>query len=343
MKKPLFALIVLLVSLLTIEGIARLLEPQSPARTMPLPIPGQPSPQTRALLQAEAEHQQLPPVALSVDEERGWGLPASSLSMEGTIPVRTNMLGLRGPEIQDKQPGEIRLFTLGDSSIYGQGVPEEAVFSSEAARILREKWQLPVTAVIGGIPGYSSDQALKLLQKLGPLVKPDRVVIGALWSDLYAGDSHFHQEKTALQQLASYRILLSLLAPLLPAQKVGYMEGRQDIGFDSGPPPRTSLKDFKKNLQQLVEETEKLGAKPVFVILPAPLDFDTVPPPASVQQYREAIKTLSEQENAPLLDGPARFAAAGGTVAHFGDQVHPNAQGHLLLGRLLADAMEAAP
>ncbi|HNH49220.1 MAG TPA: GDSL-type esterase/lipase family protein, partial [Myxococcota bacterium] len=274
------------------------------------------------------------------DEERGWGLPAGTVGMEGGVPVRYNSLGLRGPEVVPREPGEERLLTLGDSSIYGQAVPEDAVFSSVAAVALSKNWHRPVTAVIGGVPGYSSTQALALLKKLGQRVSPTWVVIGTLWSDVYAGDARgMEDEKNFLRKLAFYRVSVQLLSPWLSPQKVGYMQGREDIGGQDGPPPRTSLDDYHKNLTEMVAEAKKIGARPAFIILPAPMDFDKMPPPDVVESYRNQLRELAAQESAPLLDGPALFEKAGGTVAHFGDQVHPNANGHMLLGTLLADVI----
>ncbi len=342
MKKLAFSLLAIVIALLLLEVGARAYEAALPHREMPLPLPGRATAEELAGMEAAAaaRRKELPPVRLSADEERGWGLPAGTVGMEGGVPVRYNTLGLRGPEVAPRASGEERLLTLGDSSIYGQAVPEDAVFSSVAAVALQKSWNRPVTAVIGGVPGYSSTQALALLKKLGRRVEPTWVVIGTLWSDVYAGDARqMEEEKNLLHQLAFYRLSVLLLSPWLNPQKVGYMQGRQDIGGQDGPPPRTSLDDYHKNLTEMVAEAKKIGARPAFVILPAPLDFDKMPPPDVVERYRNQLRELAAQESAPLLDGPLLFEKAGGTVAHFGDQVHPNANGHQLLGKLLADVI----
>jgi lysophospholipase L1-like esterase len=342
MKKLAFSLLAIVIALLLLEAGARGYEAALPRREMPLPLPGRATAEELAGMEARAAalRKDLPPIPLSADEERGWGLPAGTVGQEGGVPVRYNSLGLRGPELLPREPGEERLFTLGDSSIYGQAVPEDAVFSSVAAVALRKSWGRPVTAVIGGVPGYSSSQSLALLKKLGQRVQPTWVVIGSLWSDVYSGDARrMEEEKNFLRQFALYRLSVVLLSPWLSPEKVGYLRGREDIGRDNGPPPRTSLEDYRKNLEEMVAEAKKLGARPAFVILPAPLDFDSMPPPETVGGYRQEIRELAAREGAPLLDGPLLFAKEGGTVAHFGDQVHPNANGHLILGKLLADVI----
>ena len=342
MKKLAFSLLALVLALLLMEAGARAYMASLPRREMPLPLPGRATAEELAGMEARAAalRKELAPVPLSADEERGWGLPAGTVGVEGGVPVRYNSLGLRGPELAPREPGEERIFTLGDSSIYGQAVPEDAVFSSVAAVELRKTWGRPVTAVIGGVPGYNSTQSLALLKKLGPRVQPTWVVIGSLWSDAYSGTAReMEAEKNLLRKLALYRLSVVALSPWLSPQKVGYLRGREDIGRENGPPPRTSLEDYQKNLAAMVAEAKSLGARPAFVILPAPLDFDSMPLPEVVETYRQQLRELAAKEGAPLLDGPLQFPKAGGTVAHFGDQVHPNANGHLLLGQLLADAI----
>lgn len=341
MKKIAFSLLTVLLCLLALEGLSRLWEGAQPRRQMPLPLPGRANREELATMQAQARQEgSLPPIPLSADEERGWGLPAGTVGVEGNIPVRYNRLGLRGPEVSPRAADEERLFTLGDSSIYGQAVPEDAVFSSVAAKALSQTWGRPVSAVIGGVPGYSSTQAEALLRKLGKEVQPTWVIIGTLWSDVYPENARtLQQQADFLRKFAIYRVGVSLLTPWLAPQKVGYLNGRGDVGGGDGVPARTSLEEYRKNLETMVQETLSLGARPAVLILPAPLDFDPVPPPATVLEYRDVLRELASRYHAPLVDGPRDFPAAGGTVAHFGDQVHPNANGHLLLGQLLAKAL----
>lgn len=343
-RRPAFVFITVMVGLVLCEAAARGLESLSPKRSLPLPIPGQVSGAEAAALsrKMQAARAQLPPIPLVPDETSGWALPAGAVGQEGTIVVRYNALGLRGPELGERSDGEERLLTLGDSSIYGQAVAENQVFSSVAADLLGKAWGRPVTPVIGGVPGYSSDQSLLLLKKLGARVEPTWVIIGSLWSDVYAKDARdWERTRSFLSQFASYRLLLRGLTPLLSPQKVGYMDGREDVGaLSNGPPPRTPLSDYRANLQAMVEETRKIGAKPAFLILPAPLDFDTLPPPETVLAYRNVMRDVATEAAAPIVDGPALFVSHGATVAYFGDQVHPNGYGHRLLGELLAEQLE---
>ena len=86
---------------------------------------------------------------------RAWALSPGSEMVETNVHVRVNALALRGPELAEKQPNEIRLMTLGDSSVFGFGVEEADVFGAVAASYLSSEWARPVVPVNGGTPGYT--------------------------------------------------------------------------------------------------------------------------------------------------------------------------------------------
>ena len=78
-------------------------------------------------------------------------------------------------------------------------------------------------------------------------------------------------------------------------------------------------------------------------MLPAPMDFNTGPPPETIQRYREVMRMVARSARAPLLDGPAYFRRQGANITHFKDQIHPNRKGHQLLGRGLAEIVGRMP
>ena len=81
-----------------------------------------------------------------------------------------------------------------------------------------------------------------------------------------------------------------------------------------------------------------------FLVLPAPIDLDSVPPPVTIQAYRYAMKRVAEANHAPLVDGSKLFKDMKVTITYFLDNVHPSPEGHRLLGQALAQALiEAGP
>jgi len=269
---------------------------------------------------------------------RAWALPPNTTMVETNVAVRVNSLALRGAEVATKGPHERRILTLGDSSVFGFGVDEDAIFSSVAARKLSEQWQRSVTSINGATPGYTSVQALHTLEDVGALVQPDFVVIATLWSDLFQTDTPVERSGGQRHPLAAYRLSVRLLSPWLSAPTVGWVQGH--VGAEQlGRSARVGLERYTRTLQQLVDLSRKLGAKPVILVLPAPIDLDAEPTPALITGYREALKRVAGENNLLVVDGVATFVENRATNSEFFDQVHPSSSGHRMLGEALAQVL----
>ncbi|MCA9233461.1 MAG: hypothetical protein KDA57_22670 [Planctomycetales bacterium] len=93
--------------------------------------------------------------------------------------IRTNRLGLRGPEItSEAEQGPV--YFLGDSFTFGLGVAEEQTFVGQIRRSISE-----TTVVNGGIVDYGPRQALAQLRALGPAINPRIVVYCLYTNDVY--------------------------------------------------------------------------------------------------------------------------------------------------------------
>ncbi len=332
-----------------VEGVAWLYERSTwvEERTHPVAGPGQHLDFNKA---AEENRRQLEQggTALVSDPRMKWGLEPGSVRKRGKATFRVNSLGLRGPELAPKGDGELRLMSLGDSSIYGDGVPEKDVFIEVGADLLAHAWEVPVTGVIGGVPGHDTTQSMALLAKVGRQVQPDWVVIGNIWSDIFHDrgrqltvEGRADTISGPLRGLATYRVLRRLLSPWLRAREVGFLSGREDVGtLDGSRSSRVLLSEYIQNLRELTAQIEGLGAKPAFLILPAPMDLDPVPPPEAVLAYREAMRQAAAAAGAPLVDGPALFQERGVSIGYWTDQVHPDRPGHHLLGEGLYLALK---
>lgn len=341
-RRLLFALVTVLLALLLLEGVARVAEPYvvKTTRSLPLPAPG---------AEKDLAMPRSSQVEMFEDDRGTWTLPPSSQRKEGNIWVRTNQYGLRGPQIGTLETGELRMLTLGDSSIFGVEVEERYVFSSVAAEDLKTRLQVPVNAYIGGVPGYDSQQALQNLQRLAPVLHLRWAVIGSLWSDVFRNDDVKQMQsrqsvREPMRAFATWRVLRWWLSPWLAAQKVRWINSRMDIGSldNEGHPPRVILSQYLANLRAMVTTCKQNNIQPAFLMLPAPMDFDKVPPPETVMAYRAAMASVAQESGAPLLDGPALFKKTGG-MNDFLDQVHPSRSGHAKLGHALAELLAPQP
>ncbi len=93
---------------------------------------------------------------------------------------RINSLGLNDAERSvEKPPGTRRILMLGDSFIFGQGVPREKTVAS-----LLEERLGGVEVINAGIPGYCLDQEYLFYKDRGHRLEPDLVLVGFFVNDL---------------------------------------------------------------------------------------------------------------------------------------------------------------
>jgi len=119
------------------------------------------------------------------DEQLGWshqpGADGSYVGprpfpIEFEAPVRINALGLRGPEIGPKAPGELRLLFLGDSVVAGFEVAYEDTFVARVGETLTHRLDRPVRTINAGVRGYGTDQSLLYYRERGRALGADVVL-----------------------------------------------------------------------------------------------------------------------------------------------------------------------
>jgi lysophospholipase L1-like esterase len=345
-KSVAFALAAILIAFTMIEGAAGLylfLE----ARYWP-PIPSPQPPQNRtehdeflARLKVDQELDPGNTIVMQADDETGWSLqptPADTFA-----DVRVNRFGLRGGPIGSKKKDETRLLVVGDSSIFGVRCAEHQTIPIAAALDLKTRLGKPVVGLNGGVPGFDSGKSLNQLRRLFPLLKPDWVIIANLWSDCYNGQRYLDEGPGRKSRLVArtntYRLLKRLLEPLLQSKKVGWFASEEEMRQADGKDARTSLDQYLINLVAMAEQVKERGARPLFLILPAPVDLTAGGAPQLVVEYREMIWRAARETGAPVVDGPALLAPRGVQLHHFLDEVHPGPELQQLLGRAVARAI----
>jgi hypothetical protein len=119
------------------------------------------------------------------DPELGWTLKPDLAWTTGSAPwengLTTNAAGFRdGAHAQAKAPGAYRVVVLGDSFVFGSGVPQEATLTRRLAAHLGPGFEI----VNLGVPGYGTDQELLTLRRWGRKLSPDLVLLGFFWNDV---------------------------------------------------------------------------------------------------------------------------------------------------------------
>lgn len=261
------------------------------------------------------------------------------------VPVRINALGLRDRDRGEK--ARPRALALGDSSVYGFGVRDGEVFTSR----LEERF--PADFVNAAVPGYSSFQALNLLDMRGWALEPDLLVVGTLWSDnnfdsfsdadllaSYAGweASPSRAARLWLERSALFRWLdwTFRVAPQGEhARKVGWQVGGDDprSGFR-----RVDIASYARNLEAFCARMYARDGGVVFLLLANREDIEPLSGDPAWAPFRRVMRTVAERWGAPVVDVPQAFQASGRSAdALFLDQMHPTPTGHAIL----ADAVEA--
>lgn len=118
------------------------------------------------------------------DEHFGWrNRPATSVRIAADgfeYRVTLNERGERGPlRPHAKPPGVRRVVVLGDSTAWGWGVDDEAMWT----RLVERELGPAVELVNLAVPGYGTDQELWALERAGLAYQPDLVLLAFVHND----------------------------------------------------------------------------------------------------------------------------------------------------------------
>ncbi len=242
--------------------------------------------------------------------------PTCNGDLDGTT-VRTNTLGLRGPEV--RADGARRILAIGDSCTFGWRVTEPESYPAQLEALLNQRAGGDRYQVINaGVPGYTSYQGLVYLRDRGLALRPEIVVIGFGFNDFFRkGDietqlayAHlttpfFVADDTLIAHSIFYRWMrwrANLLAP-------------KDLALRVSPPK------YERNIEAMVRAVQATGAHPVLV------SFWTVIGNGS--EYYERLTAVAERTGVPVV------TYAGLRM----DIVHPTAAGYRDLAHDIADTL----
>ena len=204
-----------------------------------------------------------------------WTLRPNALLDEldsGFLRVRTNSLGLRGPEIPSPGPvEELRILCLGDSITFGLGLTEEDNWPHQVEQILARSPMLagrPVIVANAGVPGWSSVQGMRLYRDLRSGGDWDFVVFCFGMNDARpaAGgipDSWYRVEEGEAAE-AGDLLGQSRIVQLLQYAAVG-------LGASSGR-RRVSEEEFRSAVESLRAHAEEGGPETLFFRCPERMD-----------------------------------------------------------------------
>lgn len=302
---------------------------------------------------------------MEFDRELFWRLPREG--WRDRVPVQIGPLHLREHQHHDPMPGEPvqRVLCVGDSSIFGYGVAPQHAFESVLEDALDQACPQAHWIVLnGGTPGYSTHQSLRLLQRHDAALEPDLLVVGNLYDDAM----HWKWTDRELEDhLASPLARLSMgLRSLTRASALGRAAtcelrkrdperfgARESIPWETlrtfaeesvEGPVRMPLEDYRANINAMVDHMEARGGSAMGLLLARESEVREQARDPLMDSYRVAMTELMTARGYPTVNVMAAFEAGlppGGTL--WLDEVHPNEQGHAIVGQQLAEAIAAGP
>ncbi len=284
---------------------------------------------------------------------------------EFSIPVRSNALGLRGPQLAPRRPGSLRILCLGDSTAWGWGVEEQQVWAPRVETLLKARHaSLDVEVLNGAIPQYGLNDELVFLTRHGAVLDPDFVIL-----QFYTGDDFEQTRRPARErhefrdgQLVQARDYTRSIGP--PWWQVLYWlkhrshlvhllsERAGSLAMRTG---ALSLADLehassahftdedaarvKALLGEIRARAGELGA-PMLVVF-APEKMQVLAGSASPLPAAEVVRAAAREAGAAFVDlTPQLLAQPRPSELYFDQEGHWRASGHDVVAKIVADEIE---
>jgi lysophospholipase L1-like esterase len=204
---------------------------------------------------------------MAPDDELFWSPRPGFTGVFRGESVRINSLGLRGRELRiPKPPGRRRLLTFGDSITFGYGVGDDDTYPAVLGHALAERGMEVANA---GVTGYTSFQVLGRLRALAPVVTADVATFCIGWNDgtlrpvedrVYA--ARIRSTQTLTGTLNGWRLYRFLAGSYVRHQLRAEKEARVRESA------RVPLDQYRRNLEQIVDEARRAAITPVFLRFP---------------------------------------------------------------------------
>lgn len=128
--------------------------------------------------------QKLPLQLVEANRFRGWQLVPERDFYTYSELATINSLGFRGPEVEPRQPDELRIVALGDSMTFGIGVDDSRTLPALLERELEARLDRPVTVINTGHAAYSTNQEVSVLLEHGAVLDPDLAILFWFFNDI---------------------------------------------------------------------------------------------------------------------------------------------------------------
>lgn len=225
--------------------------------------------------------------------------------------IRTNSMGLRGPEIEPDKPADIyRICVVGDSLTFGWSETEDETYPMVLQRLLEDRRSADgrrFEVVNMGIGGYNAEQELALLEERSLPLQPDLVLVQYCINDVLVGaDSGLWHHFTTTGW------------PIVDFVRLRYLQARELL---------YSRDIVERSYARMVELMEEAGVPIVFVFFP--------PQQASINPVYERHLNFAREHGWPVICLYETFAS-GDLDALMADYYHPSPEGYAIAAEAIA-------
>lgn len=265
---------------------------------------------------------------------------------------RINQDGFRGPDLPVDLPERTLIAVLGESSMFGWGVPEGQDFPAHLRRLLSEsRLRERYYVVNAAVPSYTSSQVRIYLKEVLDRLRPDLTIVSVLWNDiLYSTLTHWQRDLLVFQQPSLWEQFLLRHSGVYRAMVLGggSLSGAEDV-FN-----QAAYAEYATNIDAMIELCVRRGVHLAFVEPPFDLEdmseeginpFDQVrlTKPFFVdvaRRYRERLREMASRHGIAVLDHRLSLRSpARGEL--FMDLLHPTAKGYALMAIDVARELRA--
>lgn len=263
------------------------------------------------------------------DAYRVYRHKASSEQRYGNVTVTFNERGLRDRPLLPKDEGEFRILTLGDSIVYGWGVPQDQIFTVRLEQLLQSRLGRNVRVINSGVGGYNTVQELRYFKQEGITFQPDLVVLVYVENDIDETPSYLISDVDAQAQSLPELVVKTLQKLWLyrlvdHAQRYGF-----HVREDDRPMPLSGSKGWNDSMSALAELVTVCRAHDI---------------PLMIFYYRFKSDTenpllqdvVSHAKGIPVKDVGPWFAGHDvSTLIVSKIDPHPNAEAHRVMAELM--------
>ena len=260
-------------------------------------------------------------------------------------PFITNSRGFRDErEIPAEKGEEIRVLSLGDSIALGLGVAAEDAYARQLEGRLARRYG-SVRVINAGVGCYSTWQEVDLLSEKGLDSRPDVVLLGFFWNDLYVKPHPVEPlpaERAGEQADANLQYLRLLKrSPLLLflRERLVILRNRMKPTFDwthqetilqgrSNAYLERAYGDVATSLREFGNLGRQNGFVPIVIIFPHPAQVSRPDSPTVMQERIHGLAVEAGVRTIDMLNPLRRSYATGEELYIPWDHTHLTPHGH---------------